>query len=180
MKKSILTGLFGLFIMITLIGQDENKYTQIGFNMSPLVSQVIPFTNSSNQKGPYTVLYRRFNQKNEKGFEFGIGMDIALENEINFVTMRFGYISKKQINDKISTVGNFDFAIFGGGFNEPGDTSDEDAGVGFIFGRSIEYEIFKNASIGTEILAFFGLSLIEEGPIFRVIPPIAIFFNVRL
>lgn len=164
----------------SLKAQEFNKYSQVGFNMSPLISQLIPFSNASSQKGPYTVLFRRYNQNNNKGFQFGIGMDIAFNNEISFLNMRFGYISKRNITEKWTTVGSFDIALFAGGFNLPGDTTEDEAGIGFNFGRSIEYEIFPNATLGTEIIAFFGASLSDEGPVFRVIPPIALYFNFRL
>jgi hypothetical protein len=181
--KTIYKILLCLVLTSSLKAQDFEKHSQIGFNLSPLISQFIPFSNASNQKGPYTVLFRRYNQKKENkttGFEFGIGMDIAFNNEISFLNMRFGYISKRNITEKWTTVGSFDFALFAGGFNLPGDTTEDEAGIGFNVGRSIEYEIFPNATLGTEIIAFFGASLSDEGPVLKVIPPIAIYFNFRL
>ncbi|MEL6987689.1 MAG: hypothetical protein AAGK97_07630 [Bacteroidota bacterium] len=182
-KKTITNALIGLLILCaTQVGIGQ-KYSQIGLNFSPLISQVIPFSTTSFQKGPYTVLFRRFNETTEKGWEFGIGMDVDFNsNEINFFTARFGYVRKRYISDKWTTIGNFDMiTLFGGGFNEPGDLEDEDAGIGFSVGRSIEYEITTNMYIGTEVIAFFGLSLnSDEGPILRLTPPFALYLHIRL
>jgi len=172
-----------LFVFLVQDGYSQRlgyKSKEIGLNISPLLSQVIPFNNSSRKIGPYAFIYR--SGRNNKYFNFELGVQVfALRNETdrNHFNMALGMLRKKPFGSKFVFYNSYNFIVSAGGFNEPNDPSNAaNASVGFSYGPGIEYHIFDYCYLATEAHLFAGA--FEDGFRLHIIPPVSLFLIVKL
>lgn len=195
MKKLIL--FFGVMLMCFNVGfsQDEEvqdlpelsneplfelpeRYKMIGLNMTPLLTQLVPFNRSNpNVAGPYMMTYRSYRQNN--AFRFGLGANIsedAIDNNNASFNMRMGWERKKSFYENWSYSFGFDFFISGGGFNlvNGGNGNDASFGGGLVWG--IEYFLNPKISLNVESAFYFGAA-VDEGANILFIPPVGLNLN---
>ncbi len=194
MKKGILFLMMGFFWYSLSWAQSSNKETepifdihktdstmavnQFGMNISPLLIQVLPFNRSSGRTGPYGFSYSRINAKN-KFFRLGIGVFIN-DNDLDnsHLNLRIGGGKIRQISEKLHFTTGWDFIAFGGSFNVPNSSlDDDDGGVGFGPFMGIQYYLTSHLSFSTESFLYIGTSS-NAGFTLRVIPPIAVFVQI--
>lgn len=191
MKKVILlTG----FMIISVLGfaQDEvivedlnqpkydfpERYKMIGLNMTPLLTQLIPFNRSNpTVAGPYMMTYRSYRGNN--AFRFGLGSNLSNEtfnNNTATFNMRMGWEKKKSFYENWSYSFGLDFFISGGGFNIS-NASNTEAGIfgtGLVWG--IEYFLNPKVSLNVETAFYLGAGG-DDGPSILFIPPVGLTLN---
>lgn len=166
------------------------KYKMIGMNMTPLISQVIPFKTPSTRVGPYNFIYKSYYKQNT-AFRMGLGMnlmDVVNGRTFIHVNTRIGVEKQKKLYKNWYVNGGLDAIGFAGGFNIPGDVantgginfgSNPDVGLGLGMTMGVEYFFNPRISLSTESMLFLGLrSTTALG--FDIVPPIGLFLNVKL
>jgi len=159
MKKLIL--FFGVMLIgLGGIAQDDSSiklpnkpkyelpesYKMIGLNMTPLLTQLIPFNRSNpTVAGPYMMTYRSYRGNN--AFRFGLGSNLSIEtanNRTASFNMRMGWEKKKSFYENWSYSFGLDFFVSGGGFNIANTANSESGafGTGIVWG--IEYFLFRS------------------------------------
>jgi hypothetical protein len=196
--KQIFTLVAFLSIATALCGQKANKDTTdlnisnwpyrkiIGFNMTPLVTQLIPFNRSNpREAGPFLMRFKRYNFERTRAFRFSMGLAVVNfddNSDPSFsLNLAFGSEKRKSISDRWSYTKGFDFMILVGNKNIPGNSSSDQAsiGVGPVWG--IEYTIGKRITVGTEAALNLGVNLNFDVIInFEILPPVGIFLNYYL
>ncbi len=191
MKKNIL--LLGALMMV-LVGfsQDDSiveltneskyelpeRYKMIGLNMTPLLTQLIPFNRSNpTVAGPYMMTYRSYRDNN--AFRFGLGANLSDEsfnNSTATFNMRMGWEKKKSFYESWSYSFGLDFFISGGGFNLSNASNSESGvfGTGVVWG--IEYFVNPKVSLNVETAFYLGAGG-DDGPTILFIPPVGLTLN---
>jgi hypothetical protein len=161
---------------------DNIKHKEFMVNVTPLISQFVPF-NASNvsRLGVYDFQYRKL--RNGKGLRWGLGVNIeAFDNnspEPQFLALRFGWIKRKQISKHIHFTRAFDINL---GAEDIFSNNRKLNFNGFAPSLSVgfEYAFNETIAISTEGSLLIGLlNIDEEGPIIRFSPPISLMFHVR-
>jgi len=182
MKKYIIS----LLLLTVFIVQDLSaqrlgfKSREVGLNVSPLLSQVVPFNNSSRRTGPYSFLFR--SGRNNKYFNFELGVQIfEFDNNTdrNHFNLAIGVLRKNPFGGKFMFFNSYNFVLSAGSFNEPNDPTDGDGvSLGFSYGPGIEYHINDYFYVATESHLFMGV--FEDGFRIHVIPPVSFFLIIKL
>lgn len=161
---------------------DNIKHKEFMVNVTPLISQFVPF-NASNvsRLGIYDFQYRKL--RNGKGLRWGLGVNISDFNnnstDPQFLALRFGWIKRKQISKHIHFTRAFDINI------QAEDTFGNNRQLNFNgFAPSLsvgfEYAFNETIAVSTEGSLLIGLlNVDEDGPIIRFSPPISLMFHVR-
>ncbi len=160
------------------------NYREIGLNMTPLLTMLIPF-NRSNPKitGPYMMKFHRY--KNNKFFRSSIGVDLADafndDEENAHFNVRFGWGKRRLMHDRFALLTSFDITVSVGDLNILG-TKDQD-GAKFAVGPTwgMEYGLNDKMNIGIETALLIGVGVgFNTGFVFEFVPPVAIYLNVRV
>lgn len=192
MKQSfaLIIGLF--FCLSCLCGQsagdslpkpEPKQYRRIvGLNMTPLVTQLIPFNRSNpREAGPFLLRFKRYGARYKTAFRFSLGMHVVPDENSDFnnpqLNLAFGWERRRSISRRWSYTRGFDFMILGGALNVPGTENTEALtfAVGPMYG--IEYFIDPRMSIGCEAVLALGFSPDAVGVVLQIIPPVGIFLN---
>ena len=155
----------------------------VGLNMSPLVTQLIPFNRSDpKEAGPFLVRFKAYGPKGKSAFRFSLGLHVIPNGNGDFDDPQFnlalGWERRKSISRRWSYTKGFDFMILAGDLNIPGNRSDANF-VAFAAGPlwGIEYFIDRRISIGVEAALIIGFSPDDESVVFDVLPPVGLFLN---
>jgi len=191
MKKLII--LFGVMTMVFVgFAQDDSRidlpnapkyilperYKMIGLNMTPLLTQLIPFNRSNpTVAGPYMMSFRSYRDNN--AFRFGLGSNLSnetLNNRTATFNMRMGWEKKKSFYQNWSYSFGLDFFISGGGFNLSNAANTETGvfGTGIVWG--IEYFLNPKISLNVETAFYLGAGG-NDGPTILFIPPVGLTLN---
>jgi hypothetical protein len=162
----------------SVLPEKKEQYTEISLNTTSLISRIAPFGNALPLAGPTTLYLKKY--KGNRAFRFGILLKVSGDAEFNSAIFRIGVEKRKILNKHWAFTRATDFMWAFGQFDTPGfgrNTEIQTIGVGFGYG--VEYIINKNISLSTEATAFVGLG--GQNVInFKVIPPIALYINVKL
>ncbi len=159
------------------------KYKEVGLNMTSLISRIVPFGNQLPLAGPTTIYLKKYN--GSRAFRFGLSLQASPDAVKLNTIFRVGVEKRKPLNEKWSFTRATDFMWAFGSFDTPGFIpGDGDVqAIGLGLGYGIEYNLNKFISISTESTVFLGLGNNGiDGSIlnFKIIPPIALFLNVKL
>ena len=150
-----------------------DRYKVVGLNVTPLLTQLIPFNRSNPlTSGPYFMTYRVYNGRN--AFRYGLGTNISnnsIDDNNVFLNLRLGWERRKSFYKRWSYSFGFDTFLSGGGFNLADNGNDDflRVGVGFVWG--MEYFINPKVSLNIETALYFGNTL------FQFIPPVGLNLN---
>jgi len=179
----IVTGIVVLLMMTaSCSAQDQgydpfDKRRQVGFNMTELISSLIPFRDGITPSGPFGVTWRA---GRERFFNFQMGARVAdvFEEDFNFLNIQVGFGKRQLINEKFSYFNTYNLILSGGGFNLPGERLGDDEGtIGISFGGGIEYQLYKSISLSVETLFVVGSG--GDGPKIQIIPPVGVNMHAR-
>jgi hypothetical protein len=172
MKKALI-GIFLILFSSTLFSKEiepESMYVKyIGFNVNPLLSQLIPMNNINPNINSFAVNSRSF--KGRHGFKsnFGVFFDESFNNE-QFVSLSFGYENRRKLTDRIYFLKGIDLNIL---ISESFLDFSSLVGPGLSWG--IEYKITKHISLST--YANLRLLMGEPNVLFQLEPPLSIGIN---
>lgn len=164
---------------------DGVKHKEYIVNVTPLIAQFVPF-NASNLSKLNLFDYQFRKMKNGKGIRWGLGVNVDPSfnsTDLQFIYLRFGWIRKNQINGHLHLSRSYDINLMGEDSEIPNNVTRKlgFSGLGFSYSVGIEYSFSKHISISTEGSLFLGLlNIDEEGPKVRFIPPVGLFFHVKL
>ena len=153
-----------------------------GLNVSPLLVQFTPFRRTAARTGPYNITYKALRHDNSRAFRMALGVFIDAENEErNHINFRIGRERRRQITEKIRFIHGIDAVFFVGHMNIPNEEDPlffDATGVGLGIPLGLEYDINKSLSLSTESFLYIGTHSIN-GVGFQIVPPVALFVNVR-
>jgi len=186
--KNIISILLILFVVQLSTAQkkylfeDNFSGTEVGINMSSLVSKLLPFQNSSIVTGPYNILIRP--GSNSRFFQLKIGANIPTFSFFGdpgsdiHLNLSIGWFKRNVLDKRFSYSFGHNLMAYAGSFNTPADVGGESFGIGYGFEGNICFHINKWIGIETGLTLFAG---IDDG-ILRItaIPPVAINAIVRL
>jgi hypothetical protein len=154
----------------------------IGLNMTPLLTQLIPFNRADPRDfGPFLMRFK--NYKNGKNaIRFGLGVQIlgediffSTEESKTFLNIQWGWERRKNISDRWSYTKGIEAVALIGNSNLPNERNSESVSVGVGLPWGIEYAIAPRITLSTEIELVLLVS--EFGPTIRLLPPVGLFLN---
>lgn len=156
---------------------DNSRFNYIGMNMTPMIMQLIPFSDRQLvATGPYFIHFRNYNGNKATRFSLGWRLRpsaIFREDQFfNFANFRIGSEWRRQVNGKWSYVKGIDLVGILGNANLL-DSNDNEFYFGLGITWGIEYHItpFISVNIETSLLA----SILPLGA--RFVPPVGINLN---
>jgi hypothetical protein len=167
---------------------DDVKHREVIVNTTPLIAQFIPFNASNLSRfNLYDYEYRRF--KNGKGWRFSLGVSASggfNAVDPNSLYLRIGLIKRRQIASKFHFTRAWDVHLaqeeFDNNFRSAGKLGF--SGLGLSYSPGIEYSITSRMSVSTEGILFLGLlpsdGIGGESILLKFIPPVGLFFHVKL
>ncbi len=164
---------------VELILPKKERYREVSLNTTTLISRLIPFGNGIPLSGPTTVYFKKYN--GNKAFRVGVALQASPDANLRNTVLRIGMEKRKVLDKKWSFTRSNDFMWAFGSFNTPGfgrNTGTQSIGLGVGYG--IEYNLNKNISISTESTIFLGIGGGDTIIDFKIIPPIALYVNVKL
>lgn len=159
------------------------RYRRIaGLNMTPLVTQLVPFNRSSpNAAGPYLLRFKRYGPRNKTAFRFSMGVHVTPDNNGEFdnpqISVGIGWEKRRSISKHWGYTRGFDFMFLGGDLNIPGQPNTEDVTIGLGPLWGMEYFFDARMSIGVEAVLVLGFSSSSETVVVNILPPVGIFLN---
>lgn len=158
----------------------------IGLNMTPLITQLVPFNRSNpRQAGPYLVHFKSYGKRNRAAFRFSMGLHLLPDNNGDVqnpqINVAMGWEKRRSLGRRWSYTRGFDFVFLAGDLGIPGTSQNDEVvvlGGGPVWG--IEYFIDPRISVGTEAALILGFSPdFDFGPIpvLDILPPVGIFIN---
>lgn len=160
----------------------KTRSTVVGMNMMTMVSRLVPFGNGIPISGPTSLMMRRY--LGNRAFRLGIGLNASSDSENINAIIRIGSERKRELNEKFTFIRGVDFIFGSGSFNTPGfsfgNSGSISLGADLTFG--LEYKFNKYVSVGTETLLFGGIlaSDFDSGLAVKIIPPIALYLNLKI
>ncbi|MBK9256520.1 MAG: hypothetical protein IPM42_13615 [Saprospiraceae bacterium] len=147
---------------------------EIGLNMTPLISQLVPFNLGSVNAGIIGLNYRKY--YNKRAFRLNFGANIsesALEEDDPFFYFSIGTEKRTALTKSWHYTSGWDLYI-----SADGEDAEGEIGITKLYG--IEYHFNKRVFLSTEGRLRLGLPLEGESPTIKFEIPAAIFFNIRL
>lgn len=158
--------------------EKKEKHIEVSLNTTSLLSRLVPFGNVLPLAGPTTIYLKKYN--GNRAFRFGMLLQASEDAELKNTILRLGIEKRKILNKHWAFTRASDFMLAFGKFDTPGfDKGNEIQTIGAGFGYGIEYLLNKNISFSTEATVFLGLGG-ESVLNLKVIPPIALYINVKL
>lgn len=158
------------------------RHTEVGLNMTTLLSRLVPFGNAIPLSGPTSITLK--NYKANKGFRFGFGLQASPDSELKNIILRIGREKRKFLkNPKWAFNRSIDFVWAVGSFDTPGfiGLTNDVSAIGAALGYGIEYHFNESIFISTESSVFLGLGSSTDSVInLKILPPIALMLNVNL
>jgi len=168
-----------IFVFQSADAQRLNLRTkEIGLNMTPLLSQFIPFSNSSRKSGPFGLTFRT--GRNDRYFNIQLGAQIfeGGQND-DYFNLAIGFLNKKSFSKKFKYYNSYNVLVSGGSFNEPTDNSGGDTGsIGLSYGIGLEYYLNDFMFLSVESQLFVGST--DDEIRIHLIPPVGLFLMVKL
>lgn len=164
---------------------DGVKHKEYIVNVTPLIAQFVPF-NASNLSKLNLFDYHFRKMKNGKGIRWGLGVNVDPSfnsTDLQFIFLRFGWIRKNQVSNHLHLSRSFDINFMAEDFESANNAPRklDFSGFGLSYSVGLEYSFSKHISISTEGSLFLGLlNIDEEGLKIRFIPPVGLFFHVKL
>lgn len=152
---------------------DSKRHRQVGFNMTELISLVIPFKVRSQASGPFGFTWR--SGSNGRYFNLQLGARLgSAGSDSDFFNLQLGRLRKRDLNDKWTYYTSQNIIGGSGFFNTPGEEAPNfsDGTIGASFGLGFEYELTPAISLATESLLIIGVA--GDGTL-RITPPVGIF-----
>lgn len=147
--------------------------TEIGLNVTPLISKLVPFNLGSANAGLVALTYRRYYTERALRMDFGFNLSDRASDQNNlFLYLSLGTERRRPLGKKWHYTSSWDLLITAENENETGILA---AGKGY----GIEYHFTDRIFLGTYANWYIGLNF-EEGLEIKMNPPAAIFFNARL
>lgn len=156
---------------------DWSYTSEIGLNVTPLISQLVPFNLGGINSGLIGLKYRKYFDTRAFKVNFGanLGNDDFNSEVENLLYIGLGF-EKRHVLDKkwFYTSG---WELYLSGFSNA-QTDDFHFGVAKNYG--IEYSLNKQLYLSTEGALRLGIDTDNEGPRILFDLPVAIFLNVRI
>ncbi len=162
----------------TSFAQTFRQRRSVGLNMTPLLTQLVPFNRSDPRNaGPFLLRFKWNNTARTTAFRMSMGFNLTLDafdNETPQLNFAIGFEKRRSISQRWSYTRGLDLVFLAGDSGIPGNESEEFGGIGLgpVFG--IEYAIAPRITLGTEGMLAIGL------PLLIVIPPVGVFLNYHL
>jgi hypothetical protein len=164
---------------VELVLPKKERYREISLNTTTLISRLVPFGNGIPLSGPTTVYFKKYN--GTRAFRIGVALQASADANLKNTVLRIGMEKRKVLDKKWTFTRANDFMWAFGSFDTPGfgrNTGTQSIGLGVGYG--IEYNLNKNISISTEATLFLGIGGGDTIIDFKIIPPIALYINVKL
>lgn len=183
--KYILLG-FVLLFSIQSIGQNSaytEKVREVSLNMSGLVSQLVPFSPSGLNTGPFDVTW--LSGRNNTFFRMSLGASLGSQpmtffggsNDFGHIAIGIGFTKRRKVYKNWIYESSVLGMAYGGGLNAPNANDPNGFGLGVGIGFAPGYEISNRVRINAEAILFLGLGTNTIQVIF--VPPIAINLKYR-
>jgi hypothetical protein len=165
---------------------DGRNHREVIVNMTPLVSQFVPFNASTISKfNLYDYEYRRL--RNGRGWRWSLGATVGNQLNIddpNSIYLRIGLIRRRQIASRIHFTRSWDFNATAESLGNNGQPIGKIgfSGFGLAYAPGIEFSINSRLSLSTEGSFFLGLLPLannEDLVVLKFIPPVGLFFHVK-
>jgi hypothetical protein len=197
-KQNILFACFFACISLKIIAQeatpfipnpqysDNIKHREILVNMTPFVAQFVPFNaNTLAKSNLFDFEYRRL--KNGRGWRWSLGLTLVTESnfdEANNLYLRFGLIKRRQISNRFHFTRAWDVILSAESSDNFGRSNGKlgFGGAAFSYNPGVEFCITNRLSLSTEAILFMGIlpdGTNNGGAVFRLIPPVGLFFHVK-
>lgn len=162
----------------TVSPEDKVHYKEVSLNMTSLFSRLAPFGDGIPLAGPTTLYLKKYNGR--RAFRFGLSLQSSSDAIFANTVIRLGVEKRKPLNTHWAFTRATDFIWAFGSFDTPGfGRNSETRAIGAGLAYGVEYVINKNISLSTEATVFLGLGG-SSGLNFKIIPPIALYLNVKL
>lgn len=171
---------------------NSRKVRLLGFNMTQMITQFMPFSDRVDQAGPFQFKYMGGGGGHLFNMQLGAGR-IQPDNSDNifffeqtetYVSMVFGYARFKNVNQKFYHYFSQNLMISSGFLNQPGeDFGSEEEFFAFNGAWGVGYKLTPKISICTElqfILSLDGGLGIGSAERIQFIPPIGLFLVAHL
>lgn len=166
------------------------KTRLLGFNMTEMVTQFMPFSQRIDQAGPYQFKFmgggngHLFNMQIGAGTIEGDRQDIFFGGGDSYVNMVFGYARLKNVSEKFYHYFSQNMMLSSGFLNQPDEEifSFEDGFVAFNGAWGVGYKLTPRVSLCTEIQFIFAIDgILGDGDgRFQFVPPIGLFLVTHL
>lgn len=168
--------IFGGFLC--LLGQEEysdEKIGEVGINMSTLVSQILPFQESTTLTGAHQLMY--LGGKNNRMFSLRVGVNFDFDNP-QFLNIALGFVRRRSLGKHFSLNMGYHLMGFAGSYNDPVNREKDVGAVGFGWEIGFQYHFAKRISLYTSSTLFAGPS--SEGITVTFLPPVGLFLIARI
>lgn len=154
-------------------------FKERGFNMTPFLTQFVPLGKTTINSGP--VVFQNQSIKNGRITRFGLGGAVDANGETASINIRFGLGKEIPLNPKWTYYRGTDLWLFAGSntFQTNPIFREESAGIGLAPFIGIRYHLTPFLNLATETAVFFGVTDLNPF-LLQIIPPLALFLNVRI
>ena len=153
----------------------SKKHREVGFNITQLMTLVIPFKGTNTATGPFAFTWRMGRRKTY----FNLQLGVRLENEdLDMFNLQIGRVRKRPLGGRFHYYTSQNIFLTNGVFGVPNEERPRfnDAAYGLSFGVGLQYYLSENISLATESALFIGGG---ELSVFDFIPPIGVFILGR-
>ncbi len=188
------------FLIVLLSAQEENyigdtdfgknKIRMLGFNITGMVSQFMPFSQRIDQTGPFQFKFMGGGAGHLFNMQLGAGkIDQGNDDPFGFsrdefyTNLVFGYARYKEVNEKFYHYFSQNMMFSSGFLNKPDEDIPffQEAYIAFNAGWGVGYKLTPQVSLCTEIQFVFALGGVSgDQSIVEFIPPIGLFLVTHL
>ena len=173
-----------LFCSTQIFSQDESIYQktrEVSLNMSGLVAQLVPFSNSGLNTGPFDVTW--LSGRNNTFFRMSLGGNVGGQDQSgpngNFghLALGIGFTKRRIVYKDWIYESSVMGMAYAGGLNVPNANDPDGGGLGVGIGFAPGYQISDRVRFNVEAILFLGLGNNLVHIIF--VPPVAINLKYR-
>ncbi|HRI01641.1 MAG TPA: hypothetical protein PK006_11355 [Saprospiraceae bacterium] len=153
------------------------RHTEVGINISPLITKLIPFGNGLQFNGPFAYRVKYYGRK--YAFRFSMNMRVLdmSNDDVPTLSLGLGYERRREISSKWSFINGIELVSLGGDLGIPGGANSSfESATGIAPFAGVEFYILPNLALSTETYLVFGISS-STGLALITIPPVGIFMN---
>lgn len=166
-----------------LTAEEEHKKDRfVGINVSPLVSNLIPFNNAQGiLQGGHSIQYLSIKPETNRMNRILMGFrlrELGNNSSDEFIALRFTTSKRVNLHKNWTAFRGFDIHVGAGDLKQPFETDFNEGFLGIGPHYGIEFHPLPRLSFSTEAYAFFGLGS-ESGIVFNVVPPLSFFMNIK-